>query len=519
MMRSALFGAVALVGMSFSLLVRGDGVNWPQNQLLPTFSTPAPMLDCVDLSYASRADVNLLVSLEGIVNRTQPRLVSVARREGEGKFTWLKLHNLSYRMMDRNKAVLKYRTNVTGLVVPDPDEPDTINLATTIAGVNNEMICDPSLLAIFTNGPYDLPIIDDLRGRFADKYAVYNYLYSNYWPRCTHRIFAGMEPNLPGHLRDYLIAVKAATVWLGPGIEKDAKLLGLFALDMKPVSGVYMGWWPGEGDGLEWIAKYGIPVLASDFFCNATVFSGVSHRIDIPKIPEPPPLENKVYVAMILSDGDNVQYMQHAMKMSWDKPARGTIPIGWTASPLAVDLDPMMLNYYWNSATTNDCLISGPSGAGYAHVNNWKSDYLTEFARVSDPYLQRSGLRVITIWDRVTHPVGRAFAANCLSLLGLTDQSGNYNATDQGLQTIGLTPTYTSTVRELKEWIVNAAASWNGAAPLFIAAQANVWNMGPTELAEVARELDPKKYKLVRPDQLFLLSKKAQTLRVLRKAP
>jgi len=30
-----------------------------------------------------------------------------------------------------------------------------------------------------------------------------------------------------------------------------------------------------------------------------------------------------------------------------------------------------MLNYFWNTATTNDCLVAGPSGAGYTRLNYW----------------------------------------------------------------------------------------------------------------------------------------------------
>jgi hypothetical protein len=57
--------------------------------------------------------------------------------------------------------------------------------------------------------------------------------------------------------------------------------------------------------------------------------------------------------------------------------------------------------------------------------------------------------------------------------------------------------------------ITNAAASWNGDAPLFIAAQSDVWHLGPAGLLNVARALDSNKYKLVRPDHLFLLSNQA----------
>ena len=481
----------------------------PASRLLPSFSTPAPVLDCMDLGQASGAEDDLAASLEGLVNRVQPRLVCAERRSAEGNFTWIGLHGLKYQKLSLYDALLKYGTNATGLVVTDPDQPETLNVATTLAGVNDELICAPGLLRTLTNAPYNFRVTDDLRGRFEDKYAMSRFVLTNCWPRCTHRLFAGMNPGLHGHLRDYLVATKCATVWLGPGKEKDADLLRSFVADIKPVHGVYMGWWPGEGDGLEWIAQYGIPVMASDFFCNATVYGGITSPINVPPIPKPPPLENKVYVAMILSDGDNVQYMQHKMKVIWDKPVRGTIPIGWTVSPLSVEFDPAMLNYFWSTATTNDCLVSGPSGAGYAHINHWSEANLNTFAEVSAPYLQRSGLRVITIWDWVDGKVASAFAAHCPDLLGLTDQRGSYSGVDSGLRTIKLTPTYTSTTNEMVTWITNAASKWDGKSPLFIAAQANVWNLGPDELVKVAAALDPAKYRLVRPDQLFILANQA----------
>ncbi len=329
---------------------RGIGLDWPTNRFLPSFSPPAASIDCIDISSATGSEVDLFASLEGIVNRAQPRIACVYSSAEEGEFTWLNLHNLSYSLINGYSAVLKYKTNVTGLVITDTNQPDTLNLATTIAGLKNELICDPSLLAALTNAPYNLVVQDDLRGMFSSKYQVYQYLYTNYWPQCTHRIIAGMETNGHGHLREYLVAVKAAAVWLNPSVAGDASALAPFLSGMTPVGGVYMGWWPDEAAGLSWIASFGIPVIASDWFDNASLFGGVTNSITVPPIPPAPQLQNKVYVSITLSDGDNVQYMQHHMKQNWGNSARGKTPIGWTAQPLAADLDPGMLNYYWSTA-------------------------------------------------------------------------------------------------------------------------------------------------------------------------
>jgi hypothetical protein len=495
---------VALVAPVSAL---AQGLDWPTNQFLPAFATPAPVLDCIDVSSVGAAQHDLFTSLAGIVNREQPRIACVVGGQ-EGAFTWLNLHKLPYSLVNGFSMVLKYRTHVNGLVVTDTNQPHTLNLATTIAGVNDLLICDPGLLPTLTNAPYNLPVIEDLRGRFSDKFQVYRHLYTNYWPQCTKRIMAGMNPDVHGHFRDYLVATKSATVWLDPATLNltDRSVLAMFLSEMAPARSVYTGWWPSEANGLNFIASYGIPVLASDFMINATVFSGVRREVVVPETPPPPPLQNKVHVALLLSDGDNIQYMQHAMKIRWDNSARGSIPIGWTVSPLALDMDPVMLDFYWSTATKNDCLVSGPSGAGYAQMQKWSSANLTAFSKASAPYLERSGVRVITVWDQVTTGVARSFATNCPSLLGLTDQSGgNYVSFNLGLATVGLTPSYSSSTNSIYDAITNAARNWNGTAPMFIAGQGNVWDITPSDLRTVANLLDTNKYVLVRPDHLFLL--------------
>jgi hypothetical protein len=483
------------------------GLIWPSSQYLPTFSTPAPRIDCVDMDTVSTSEQALFSSLEGMVNRTQPQMACVSAAS-EGEFTWISIHNLSYDTISGYSAILKYRANVTGLVVTDPNQPDTLNLATTIAGVKNELICDPSLLNTLTNAPYSFPINDDLRGKFSNNYQVYNYLYTNYWPQCTHRIIAGLELSDYWQLRDYLVAVKAAVVWLDPGTSEDATVLGQFVSQMSACGGIYAGWWPSEGNGLTWIAQYGIPVMASDYFDNGSVYGGVVTSISVPPIPPPPALQNKVYVSLTLSDGDNVQYMQHAMYQNWQSSARGTIPLGWTVQPLTADCDPGMLNYYWSTATTNDCLIAGPSGAGYTHAENWSSGNIAFYTKASNPYFQRTGIRVSSIWDNVSTATGDAYATNCPTLIGIDDESDGYFTGDyltlagMGFPSDG---SYNSTISSLVYAITNTAANWNGSSPMFIPVQAVAWDITPANCQTIVSSLNTSEYIVVRPDQLFLL--------------
>src|SRR5882672_7463196 len=105
--------------LSATLLARAQGISWPTNQLLPTFSAPAAIIDCIDVSSATPAEIDLFSSLEGIVNRTQPRIACVNNIDGEGKFTWLNLHNLPYVVTNGYGAISKYQASLNGLVVTD----------------------------------------------------------------------------------------------------------------------------------------------------------------------------------------------------------------------------------------------------------------------------------------------------------------------------------------------------------------------------------------------------------------
>ncbi|HZI32296.1 MAG TPA: hypothetical protein VFF11_08130, partial [Candidatus Binatia bacterium] len=139
-------------------------------------------------------------------------------------------------------------------------------------------------------------------------------------------------------------------------------------------------------------------------------------------------------------------------------------------------------------------------------MQNWSSANLAGYAKISDACLQHSGLRVITVWEQVPIGVARAFATNCPTLLGLTDQSGgNYTSVNLGLRTLGLAVAYSSSTSAIISGITNAAQSWNGTAPMFIAAQADTWNLQPADLVTIANALDPNKYVIVRPDHLFML--------------
>src|SRR6478735_11294904 len=164
-----------------------------------------------------------------------------------------------------------------------------------------------------------------------------------------------------------------------------------------------MGWWAEEGAGVTRASQYCVSTMASDYACNLTVHSGMPRTVNVKPIPAKPALQNKIYVAFILSDGDNLQYVEHLMRKLWNNPDRGKVPIGWTVSPAMLDAMPGALNFYHESSTANDNLISGPSGYGYTYPNSFAdAGQLERFITKTEDYDRRTGLRVLTIWNTIT---------------------------------------------------------------------------------------------------------------------
>ncbi|WP_243348814.1 PA14 domain-containing protein [Parabacteroides sp. FAFU027] len=468
------------------------------------------------------AELYLFSSLKGIINRTQPRIFSYEGDSGaEGAYTWMQ--SLGSKWLEQSSnwvLVSKYRKEISGLIVYDPAQIHTVNLAATLAKDQNAIIASPSLQAKLTSTPYNFPVLVDLRGKFTSKQQIYQTLYDTYWPNIDHRLLIGLNPEVhKSSLREYAIALGAAVIWLDPKVSAENLLLSRFLSSM-PAGSNYMGWWPEEEPGVTRGSVYGIPTIASDFCTNLTYHSGMPRGITVRPMPAKPMLQNKIYVAFVLSDGDNLQYVEHLLRKLWNNADRGSVPMGWTMSPAMVDAMPGALNYFYKTATDNDNLISGPSGYGYTYPNNWTSSRLTQFTTKTEEYNNQAGFRVVTVWNTITGGinlnVGLSFANNAPTLLGMTAQNtgGALSLYNSSLPGMPLSCNYCYSEQTMKDAIASAASGWDGTKPKFIIIQAQPWtNITPTSFKNVMNSLNSN-YSVVRPDHIFQLIREANNLSV-----
>lgn len=515
LMRRCIMGLAALCSLSAYDLANARGLDWPDHRIFPRFSD-IQRLDVMDARSIAPDFMTPLVTLQGLVNRVEPRIYLLENTMPSQ--LWLKeLEVPSETVQNPLDLFLKYRSEITGLVIYDESKPDTINLATTMASLRNGIVANGAAADRLRKAPYDIPVIEDLRGRFENKIQIYSYLLERYAQDANHRILVGLDPFFRGQLRDYAMATKSLMVWLDPRNKEERLLLDSFFRLYKPNS-PYMGWWANEAAGVEAASRFGIPTYASDWSTNLSVLGGKQFELKAPRIPTVPKLENKIYVATFMSDGDNVQENQGLIPLKWADPARGQTPISWTVSPALVDLAPVILKYFQKTATPNDNLVSGPSGLGYTYPTAWPGGKFIDYARVSGRYMDAAGLRIATLWNngaRLSPEHAKAYTSSIPNLIGLTiqDQDNSREFLDHGIPLTSFAISYGDHAEILRIGIEQALKSFNGTAPVFAAIQGNM-NMGPnrpTAFHELAQSYAKNpNVVFVRGDHFFELMKAAR---------
>lgn len=521
-----------------------SGIAWPDGQVIPTFATPAEQMDTLNISYFKTEERLTVTALQGIVNKTQPRLLILDENPDEGMKTWPQTENMgfemvSYKRAERFEVLKKYIGEVDGVVLYDQKKSDHYrNLANTVAGLQNLLPMSQIVYETFKENGMELEVKVDLTTlEYDNAVDIYNYLYDTYWKDCNHRLLISASPNDCQHVRDMGTAAGSAIVYLDCTNSEEKAVFEKFLADMTPGNGLVMGWYTTERSGITTVTSYGLSTVPADLYQNSTVYAGTDHAIQIPEVPDKPELENKMYVALYISDGDNIQYNQRYMRKLWDQTVndRGQTAINWTISPALVDAGPALLNYYYTTATEKDYFVVGPSGLGYSMPVNTleengapaidflegKDELFTPFVKLTDTYLQRSGLRVVTIWDNLSPSQRQIYTANARHLYGLTvhdwhlgDSAASSVENDMLVQQ--LKPCYGGAIGDFSNQLKNALEDWDGASPAFFAGQLSVWGSAkPTDINKMVADLEedyPGQIEFVRADHYYALYNEANNM-------
>lgn len=359
----------------------------PYPTLQPKMPPPARRLHVADIRSMTPDQQLLLTSLQGIVNRTQPRIFLIS--DGSDRF-WLQQMQAQgdtdapIEVADPLSLVATFRASINGAVVPDPKVYVSPNVAVSIAGLNDLVVATPALAAQLR-----LPIKSDLRGRFKSNADALRYTRMMLMPRLNPYLSICLDPPLLGNgSLDQIIAAKGLAFWITGPKQQDmpsadmnaelAEIKEIFA--RQPLNSVVRGfWWHGHGVGLDEAAgvalgsRFGKVTVVSDYVRNFSVLSGVpkAELKQKPQAPAPKLDPSKVYIAFTMSDGDNVSTWFGFFRKYFEDPLHGTIPIGWGMAPGLLDVAPTLAQWYYDRATPNDEFICDVSGAAYIYPPDW----------------------------------------------------------------------------------------------------------------------------------------------------
>ena len=485
--------------------IAAKNLYWPEDRVFPAFAAPSGVLTAFPGDLFEGAEMTALACLQGFANAVEPRAVILDGDVGK----WLDDYGYPYRTVGRNEAyavmkALAEESAAGAVLYSDELNAEYLNLASSVGNTMNAVPLTEALYEKWRAQGIDLPVLADLRELKYTKTAdIYRWLFDHYWDKCTHRVLVIQRTDLKYHMRDLASAVGGAVVYLSCAGGEETKLFKQFLNTMTPGESILTGWYAGQEKELMSVAaQCGLSCVPSDFFSNATVF-GQNMPIQTPSVPDMPALENKIYIAYFLSDGDNVQYDMHAMRSYWDQNEadRGRVAVNWTVSPALADLAPGMLNYYYAGATEKECFVCGPSGLGYTvPVNTFGEDTGNQFkskekfaayVRMTDRYLARTGLRVVTVWDNLTRAQRGIYSGESDYLYGLTVQHFTnaslrlrYTGVVNDTLFIQLTPAYfasnpegTTPLTQVENDIKDAVKylKYDGRGPVFVATQIDTW--------------------------------------------
>jgi PKD repeat protein len=390
-----------------------------------------------------------LVGMQGVINRYTPEVfldwadsLHMQDRGWQRSKFWLtqvaqhaEVIQLGLNSSDAlNFFYQRYSSYFNGAVIYDPTVPDTINLATMLAGLENRIILAPEQIGL-ESIPYfedivDLRVLVEQQGWDASEegaYKLYKWVYENLWPSLEKRMIGVMSPGPPTSrtlpdqadvyyplglaARDYMVALKLPVLYLDPREDPQASLLSNF-FEEASFLGIISGFFAADEPGLVDLAStYGhiVPAVTNTNgpFGNPdlTVLSALrpeiikyDSKIDLDRIFST--LGDDPVITSWCSDGDAIMMLTDLgwrWEQYWDEYPDLSYSV--SINPTVIDLAPVIWNYYTqeNSARVRG-LVTGVSGAGYITPHYMSDEQLSAYLERTKWYMNQTGLRTVWRW-------------------------------------------------------------------------------------------------------------------------
>jgi len=358
----------------------------------------------------------LLISLQGLANRDEPRLYLEYPKSWQWEIVrpligfLEKRHGVQFDRLpldDADAALGRFAKYAKGVVVWDKSVRSSLIVAFTIAGVEDLVVVSEDQLALAAR--HGLKPVVDLRGKFTGQpdETIYQWAYDQYWARCSRDYYvvlgghAGAEMQ-PG-IADFGIQQRAFFTDLSsnPKHPEELALLKKILSQQNPAS-IVLGWHSyakdTEGQHTTLVGNYGLIMeglhnlpnvsftsqipLTSDF-----EFTNNHHIAPGQKLVA----DKKVYVCAVATDSMGIG--------TWTKPGRGKIPYTWQVLMDWVWMNPPALQFFYEDKSPNDYFIGGLSGPGYMYPKAIPAEKFPPLMKIARGLMAKLDLRALEIMD------------------------------------------------------------------------------------------------------------------------
>ncbi len=384
-----------------------------------------------DLSEGERVG---LMCLQGLANRQAARMFLMHRPDWDAHWlNWYAYYGIEAEEAGLEVVAGRFGGLVSGFVVWDEKLRDTILIAITLAGIRGCVATDAKIAARFP----EAPIVEDLRGRWADKVSAYRWAVENILPKCARHVIGSLEVNAQPEsfwspAVDYLVAHRAFVhnLCTHPEHPEEAELWDRAASHMENEA-LAVGWSVPpdiEATYVDACSRHGLVQICSSGGTNLSFHQHIAAKEPLRQNharESDVELRPEVYITFSQTDGDSLHAMTNLQQGQWASPLRGSVPMGWwiaprlaaalqghpeggpSGSPERAGLGPALLEYYYRTATPNDYFVAGPSGAGYNYPSVY--DGLDRYLALTREHLRLSDTRTIWVINRVVKALPGGF--------------------------------------------------------------------------------------------------------------
>lgn len=418
-----------LSSMNISLLncqnQSNNNIFYPQSEL------PVENLNVFYEKNFSTEEMYTLYVVSGVLSKRQPIIYIRENKDISQQDIWLNEMkdtfkvNFSYDLQGTSGLVKIIKQNLSmfkGIFLYDPTDNQQRMAVTSLCGIYNGLPIDKNNSNLINEFKDILPVLRDCSNPPINPQSIFDE-WKNH-PSHSTRVGVYIDPDKS---IKFLVDYAAFTGGFYFQDKLENELTDNVFNELENNAGIFG--WGSEGDLVSFSSKRNKVVHAADYSQNLNVSSNlnkkymnqirekyiskVDNNINIDKKQEEKDIlikknemknSNKHTVCFLMSDGDNLQWLQNAfLANAWfGHPNRGQIPVAWTVSSSIVDLLPEIYTYLIRHKSENDYFVSAPSGEGYTFPNLF-TDHASYMNKMQK-FLEKFGMRTLNILDSQQNP-------------------------------------------------------------------------------------------------------------------